>query len=265
MSAQLGLISPKNTHSNVSNSLYLKKGEAIFDPVLVAPVSITAGSTTAVINVEGNSESDYFGAINITTGESLVAPQQLAITAQPTNDGVDVWIGGNASTAVNRLLIDGGDGLSRVNDPVYNPQTNDTVVQFYSGNIPDNVGPGLWFFTPVQTGAYMLQVNFNIGNDDVIPPNGIIEWILNTVSPAGETQFVSGTIKSTSISKAEDFNFTNGVLGTIAPPVDYVFSNLAILTEGVQVKFTLNTAQVGGVGIPGWAIADYQVRLVKMC
>lgn len=121
MSGQLGLIAPNNTNLNVDTSYFLKKGEPIVDADLIAPVSISAGSTTAVINVEGDSESGYFGSINITTGESLVSDQKLAITADPTASGVDVWIGANTADSVNRLLINGGDGLSRVNDPVYNP------------------------------------------------------------------------------------------------------------------------------------------------
>ena len=262
MSAQLGLISPKNTHSNVSTNLYLKKGEAIIDPVLVAPVSIesSTGSTTGVIGIQGNPSSGYFGALDITTGAGGVGvPQRLAITADPTASGVDVWIGANTAGSVNRLQINGGSGLSRVYDPVYNPvpvPSNDSVVASFSGSIPANVGPGLWTYTPTVSGAYMLQVNFNVFNGDTIPADGVIEWVLNV--GGGEVQYCSNTLKSISIAKASDF--------TAPPfnqPMDYSFSNLATLTAGQQVSFYLLTSTATAPNT--WSVSNYQVRLVKMC
>lgn len=256
-----GLLYP-DAYANLDTPLYVKKGDAIVSPVLVAPVSITSstGSTTGVIGIEGNPADGYFGAVNLTTGAGGAGvPQRLAITADPTASGVDVWIGANTAGSVNRLQINGGSGLSRVNDPVYNPvpvPSNNSVVVQYEGSIPANVGPGLWTFTPTVSGAYMLQVNFNVFNGDGIPADGVIEWVLNV--GGGEVQYCSNTLKSLSIAKASDF-----LAPPFTQPMDYSFSNLATLTAGQQVSFYLLTSTATAPNT--WSVSNYQVRLVKMC
>jgi hypothetical protein len=110
----------------------------------------------------------------------------------------------------------------------------------------------------------MLQINFNIANTDSIPLDGIIEWFLN-IGISGEVQYTSSTIKSTSISKASDFDEVNGGAGTLAPPVDFSFSNVCFLTAGQLYRFGLNCARLSTVGGVAWSVANYQVRVIQMC
>lgn len=251
------------------------------NPVIVAPTLVSAITLQAAeaegvlaepakIYIDGTLSIDaaYVGAINLQPGGNTLAAPAAGITIRsapgsaPPAPGTIVEIGANAE-GPNHLYVAGASGVSEVYTALYNPVIKPVQVAGIVGSIPANTGPGLFTFTPTVSGAYMLQVNFNIANADDIPGNGIIEWTLNV--GGGEVQYCSNTIKSTSISKASDFNYVNGVIGTLAEPVDYSFSNMAILTAGQQVSFYLAAAFAsGGGGLP-WVIANYQVRLMQMC
>jgi hypothetical protein len=271
MSNLNGLLAPQATHGNPEVSYYLQKGEPIPGPILIDPVSILAqdASTNANLYVNGADAGGYMGALVLTPGDNLssvLGPGNgLTIRTTPGSGGAPattVEVGANAQ-GPNRLYIAGLSGVGEVYDEVYNPVIVPTPLVQYTGAIPANTGPGLWTFTPTRTGAYMLQVNFNIANGDNIPVNGAIEWTLNVAG--GEVQYVSNTIKSTSISKASDFNEIDGLPGTLAPPMDYSFSDMAILTAGQQVSFYLSCARNSAAGGLAWSVANYQVRLVQMC
>ena len=259
-----GLIPCGATNSNVANSYFLKKGEPIPEPTLIAPVALESadgeGTTELVVRgFVGGVATPYTGGITINPGASSLAPAPAGLNIHAGASGVEIEVGTDGPGIVNTLKIAGANGLSEVNDPIYNPQRNNTVVATYSGTIPANVGPGLWTFTPTVSGAYMLQVNINVANADVIPANGIIEWVLNV--GGGEVQYCSNTLKSISIAKASDF------VG-LDQPMDYSFSNLATLTAGQAVSFALYTAIATGslawnIGVAG--VSGYQVRLIKMC
>lgn len=263
-----GLIASQRTRAGVNDNstYYILKGQPIDAPVLVNPVEIRAtdGSTDAVLFVDGASAGVYQGAINIQPGAN-------GVSATP-GDGITIRTGAGPSTIVevganaqsnNLLYIAGASGVSQVYDVKYNPAIKATPVASFTGSIPANTGPGLFTYTPDVSGAYMLQVNFNVENADSIPINGAIEWVLNV--GGGEVQYCSNTLKSTSISKASDFDEVNGSPGVLAPPMDYSFSNMAILTAGQEVSFYLATARNSLAGGGAWAVSNYQVRLIKMC
>jgi hypothetical protein len=271
------ILPPSSTYSGggSTDNLYLRAGRPAVLPsgsTLTSVVNLKAadGSTTAQLFVDGADSVAYQGAVALVPGANGTAgsTQGLGVairTIAGSNAGTaatSVDIGADAQ-GPNHLYIAGLQGTSEVYNPVYNPVIKGTQVAGIVGAIPANTGPGLFQYTPTVTGAYMLQVNFNIANTDQLPGDGIIEWTLNV--GGGEVQYCSNTIKSTSISRAGDFNFVNGVAGTLAPPVDYSFSNMAILTAGQQVSFYLSAAFASaGGGLP-WAIANYQVRLIQMC
>jgi hypothetical protein len=265
---QGGLILCQETRPNNTEAYYAKATDGVLTfPTLVAPVSILPAdeSTTASIYVRGSDETVYRGAITVAPGanSSIPASQANGITIRTGAGPSTIAEVGSNSQGPNLLYIAGASGVSQVYDVKYNPVIKATPVATYSGSIPANTGPGLWTYTPDVSGAYMLQVNFNVENADSIPINGAIEWVLNV--GGGEVQYCSSTLKSTSISKASDFDEVNGVPGVLAPPMDYSFSNMATLTAGEQVSFYLATARNSVAGGGAWAISNYQVRLIKMC
>jgi hypothetical protein len=87
--------------------------------VIVAEAPATAGNP--VIYVEGDAASAVGGSLALIPGSrtGAAAPDAgLTIVSQPT--GVSVYVGTDGQ-ATNNLSVAGASGLSRVNDPVYNP------------------------------------------------------------------------------------------------------------------------------------------------
>jgi hypothetical protein len=266
MSSQLGLISPKNTHSNVSNALYAKSVDGkLTYPTLVAPVSIQPAdeSTTANIYMRGASETVYRGAITLAPGanSSIPASQANGITIRTGAGPSTIVEVGNNAQGPNLLYIAGSSGVSEVYNEKYNPVIDTTAVASSTGSLPTPDGFG-FTYTPTKTGAYMLQVNINVRNADTIPTLGFIEWVL---SDGAEVQYASNTISSVSLIKVAGMNDINGVPGGIAEPTDFTSSNLCFLTAGVEVSFNITTARnsLGGGG--QWAIQNYDARLIQMC
>lgn len=268
MSNKNGLLCPLPTHGNPQISYYLQKGEPIpTDTTIVAPIILASedGVANAFIGKQGleaGVPGPYTGSISLDPGSSSAGLAPGGVNIRSIANGVAVEVGVNASTA-NHLYIAGPSGISEVYDYEYNPPILPTPVAGITGSIPANTGPGLFTFTPTRTGAYMLQVNINVQNTDSIPIDGSIEWVLNV--GGGEVQYVSNTIKSTSMTKANSYNEINGLPGVLAPPMDFTFTDMAILTAGQQVSFYLACARNSAAGGGAWAIANYQVRLIQMC
>jgi hypothetical protein len=281
MANRNGLLAPQATHGNPDLSYYaLANGAALSTPTLVAPITLQgtasegALAVPAKIEVPGTNhgDPDYVGAIKLVPGGNPAAPNGSAgivvrATASETPSiaaGTTVEVGTDGE-APNRVLVAGPEGLSEVYNELYNPVIKGTAIGTSSSAlpVPGGLGIGAFTATPTVTGAYMLQVNVNVRNTDSIPIDGIIEWTLTT--SAGEVQFVSNTLKALSISKASDFNEINGQPGGLNEPIDYCFSDLCFLTEGVPVAFNIFTARKSAAGGGAWAIQNYQARLVQMC
>jgi len=189
MSSQLGLISPKNTHSNVVNALYAKAVDGkLTYPTLVAPVAIQPAdeSVSANIYVRGASETVYRGAITIAPGanSSIPASQGAGITVRTgAGPSTIVEIGNNAQ-GPNLLSIAGASGVGQVYDEVYNQPVALQTITIVASD-PDTTptggaeifrctqtavaqaGAGTVQFNRIQvprTGAYTLQTEIRMGN-----------------------------------------------------------------------------------------------------
>lgn len=247
---------------------YLQDDNAVINqPTLVSNVTVRSadGNGAATMRVSGyqaGAPYAYTGAINLSPGASSQGPAADGLTIRAIEDGVSVEIGTDAQ-AVNQLFIAGPDELSQVYDEKYNPVIKLAPVASYGGSIPENTGVGLFQFTPLVSGAYMMQFNVNIRSTDSVPLDGVLEW--NLTSSTGEVQFSANTIKSTSMSKATDFNEVNGVPGALADPLDYTFSDLCYLTAGVQVQFNFFCARQSAAGGGPWEVANFDARLIQMC
>lgn len=246
----------------------------VLQPTLVAPITLQGQSdegglqVPAKIDVRGDEHTSpiYVGAVAIRPGGNDAAPtgsNGIVIRAIDGTPGVGTAVEiGTEEEGPNHLYIEGADGQAEVYDEIYNQVIKTDPVDSYAGSIPANTGPGLFEFTPFRDGAYMLQVNFNVANADSIPVNGAIEW---TLTFGEEVQFVSNTIKSTSMVKASDFNEVNGSPGALAEPMDFCFTDMCFLTAGITYSFNLFTARNSAAGGGAWAISGYQVRVVQMC
>jgi hypothetical protein len=267
MSSTNGLIA-EQASSRPGVPYYLSKDEPLLNPSLISPVQLLSADleTAAAIECRGYTAGEptpYSGAIKLLPGASSVGAAAEGLTIRSVGGGTQVEVGTDGE-APNVIAIAGASGLAQVYDEIYNPVIKGTQVAGSSSALPVPAGPiGAFTFTPTVTGAYMLQVNINVRNADVIPVDGIIEWTLTTT--AGEVQYVSNTIKSTSMSKASDFNEVDGVAGALSEPIDYCFSDLCILTAGTQVAFNIFTARASAAGGLPWAIQNYQARLVQCC
>jgi len=268
MSGTNGLMCPE-AFSNPQTPYYVDAdggAAVIVAPTLVSPIALAAAdrTSTGYMTVGGLAAGAYQGAVSIQAGANAVqAANQVCLTGRSTATGCIVEVGDNAQ-ASNLLYIAGAQGVAQVYDPKYNQVIKGTQVASSTSALPVPGSPlGAFTFTPTVAGAYMLQVNINVRNADTIPVNGIIEWTLTTA--AGEVQYVSNTIKSTSMSKASDFNEVDGVPGALSEPLDYCFSDLCILAAGTQVSFNIYTARASAAGGLPWAIANYQARLIQCC
>ena len=264
MSNKNGLLAPTATHGALSPSYYLSRNEPIITPTLVAPIAVESfdREATAQIAVTGftaGAPATYTGAISLNPGSSSVGSAPAGITVRAINNGCAVDIGADGYGA-NTLYISGPSGSSQVYDQKYNQVIKSTAVAFRSSSLPDTTG---FTYTPDVSGAYMLQVDINIRNADVIPTVGFIEWVLTDA--AGEIQFSANTVNGTSLIKVLGMNDINGVAGGISEPTDFTTSDLCFLQAGVPVTFSIFTARnsLGGGG--QWAINNYQARLIKMC
>jgi len=269
MSGRNGLMCPE-AYANPETPYYLDDAAetVIQEPVLVAPITIRSNDlqANAILSCRGFTggvPAPYTGAIKLIPGSSSVGTAAEGLTVRSVGGGTQVEVGTDGETP-NVLAIAGASGLGQVYDQKYNQVIKGTQVAGSTSALPVPAGPiGVFTFTPTVAGAYMLQVNINVRNTDSVPIDGIIEWTLTTT--AGEVQYVSNTIKSTSMSKASDFNEVDGVPGALSEPIDYCFSDLCILAAGTQVSFNIFTARASAAGGLPWAIANYQARLVQCC
>lgn len=274
-----GLIASQRTRAGVNDNstYYILKGQPIDAPVLVNPVKIEAtdDTTNATIFVNGASSGAYQGAINIEPGAN-------GVSATP-GDGITIRTGAGPSTIVdvganaqgpNLLLISGASGSSQVNDGIYNPVVKSAPIFEETFALDSTVNNGLKqiSFTVPRTGAYMLQININLANADLIPtlpsglPGGAIEWTTTTTAipaPNNEVQYLSSTLSGDIFTKASQ-------VGPVAEPMDYVFSSLGFfqtLDVGQNYSFNMYALLplVGGVPTSRWNINSIKARLIQMC
>ena len=173
---QGGLILCQQTRPNPDQSYYAKATEGVLTfPTLIAPVSILPSneSTTASIYVEG-ANGPYKGAIQLAPGANSTIPasQPDGLTLRAVAGGVSIEVGTDGQ-AVNTLSIAGADGLSQVNDPLYNPAVSLKAITMISTNplcapTPGNTGE---IFRCAQAGV-VASGTTAIGNTFNVPTTG---------------------------------------------------------------------------------------------
>jgi hypothetical protein len=176
---------------------YYAKADApvIAQPTLIAPITLESadGEGTALMTVSGfeaGAAYEYTGAISLRPGASSLGPASDGITMRSVAGGVSVEVGTDSQT-VNTLSIAGPSGLAQVYDEVYKQPVAlrditivgtdpDTAPQ--AGNVAEifrcaqaavqQAGAGTPQFNRIQvprTGAYMLQTQVLMGNDQGEP------------------------------------------------------------------------------------------------
>jgi len=158
--SQSGLIPSQQTRPNTTQEYYLRKGEDV-----IAPLTIVSSGGTASINlVNSANPSTTYALFNASaTGQGLVAGD-LQIYGygttgareilQARSNGSAIELGDSTVVGGSAISVNGTLGLSRVNDPVYNPATAITsIVASANGNIVYN---NTYSFT---AGNYAIQLS----------------------------------------------------------------------------------------------------------
>jgi hypothetical protein len=291
-------ISPTSTCSggqaNVDN-IYLLKGQPVpsgtvlEQPVLVSLIGLRSAdsASTASMGIRGlqnDAPYPYTGAVNISPAASSLGPASDGLTIRSIATGVQVEVGTDGQ-AVNKLMIAGPSGLSQVYDQVYNPAIKGTAIIDVTTSLNTavpNEGTRQFTFNAPVTGAYMLQVDINLFNADVVPtvnepiiglsgtviggliqPAGAVEWTLTTLPPqaAGEVQYMSSTIAGASLIKQSQ-------LAAVAEPMDFTTSNMGFLLGGGNYNINLYAIKPNpdlNVINGDWNLSNIKIRLVQMC
>jgi hypothetical protein len=250
------------------SNIYLRKGDPL-PPAssLKSIVSIAAAdeSVSAAITVTGSETPTYKGAITLNSGANASGGSTVILTGRTVGaDTASIEVGTNGQT--NLLRIAGAEGLSQVNDPIYNPATAQELAVLLgpspSANHPggwltDSPNPGVLFtsggtapFSVSKTGLYFLQATLYM-------PEGT----------SGSSAFTSAF---TARLSATPFTQVGGVVmqsvSVITPSDDidayYTWGSYIPLTASTQYQIDLRAAAGGGVFFG--ANADLSLRLINI-
>jgi hypothetical protein len=279
------LLQPTATYygGDVANdNYYLRKGQAIpSGQPLVAPVNIKSEDslTTATISVDDNSVPSYLGAIGLNSGSNASGPSLNVLTGRTTAaTQMNLEIGNNLQT--NVLQIAGLQGLSQVNDPIYNPVMPTQLVNLIGPNVSPNY-PNGWLLND-PSGQVVTSFQGGPAQSFNVPKSGLY-MLQATILMAPATTSTGGTdaggfsLQITVNNANSPFPSVGGVvigqptpLSSSGPQRSYYSWNSYIpLASGVLYALTVQMLDGAGVTLPPNLInnvpySDLQIQLIKI-
>jgi hypothetical protein len=229
--------------------------------VYVLPRGATGDAGLFIGNSSTGGNPTKFGLINTTTSQGAIFSQgQLAIVgyvggatgpnaiADFKADGSAIILGSNVAGGCD-ISVNGDTGLSRVNDPRYNPAVSNTGFSFTAG--PALSGNGVYSGSDItlDPGLYLFQLELGLNNSGSfnIPSPGSLVFYLADVSgggfrPFSEMNITNTMIVSPGVGTANEPTFSSAVITittSTACSVAYEIDGSWDLGTGKQAKFQI--------------------------
>jgi hypothetical protein len=247
-----GLIPSQQTRPNVTDEYYLRKGQPIVGPVNIvgASLRLTNTATPSTSYIIYNNPEDGGGLI---AGDFQIfgyGPTGPREVLHATPDGSSLIVGDATVVGGADLSVNGPDGPSRVNDPIYNPATLISVPNMHTTGQTLTAGSGVFATQAViAPGLYQLQCEINMSNAGTfaIPVGGSLNFYLALAAGTGSVEWSEISITTAMLAQpgagtSSDPTYTSAIF-TIADNVNRAIAYEAVgnwdFGTGGLIKFNL--------------------------